>query len=1139
MSLRDLFNRYFRKPVSTSVIAQNSSVAINGPNSAPVIINDVDTVAEALLKSGVVQYAALAQGVTGELHTEFDRQVDHYREQMNSGAVRAALASFENLLADQSDKLSEVLLFRIKANIAICNYQLGNTAKAPNLLLEACTYAPDDKRAIAFKALAYILMGDSAKALEYGCGKITENPENEILAGFILQAARIEFHDKENFVDPFEQFSERVRLNQSVRVAHIHLLASRDAKGWRDQAQQLLKEYPDDRQVRNLIAIGILRHHVENCQSANGFTFTQNEINELNIAAEYMSEEWEAFKESDRVAQDSDLQTIQYLLILYKLSNKIDLLVKECSYVLNNLTDDQHLIETTARSLIDLQEEELFERAVEKVTDSTSARKLRFLSKVARKDWTALSTVQDYAIDRFDKPFSEHGKVVVYIARAYIGKACGKDQLENLLSSLELDSRGRLLLFDFATASNINSIAKMAHAYGQGRVTDRSETIEFFHYMKLVRHLMLWREIVTRLEHHPAAIESYELKHMLALGFLNEEPIRAEAIEFFEKHIIPEPQGFELLAGCLYFKRNDFIKSAPLINKYLEDGGKDLFAFIVLCDIAKLNNDIKSLNSLFETHDLSVLTGTPEQWIHVYKLRASIGQEREALAQAYQLLIDNPDSAPVALGFFVIFIQSAKDDIINSATAVSNGCYFRLTPSEGQEIERTVDINTEDLIALTPEKVDFYTRKVWGKSPGYEFIQDKFQGEIVWRLEEVKHPYLHAFHDICKSYETRFPTAGGLYALRVEKDNMDSLLSFMQRQADRDGTLIGEILDKNMPLEVACGLSKRGIFDIYELVRSKAGKISTCIGTREERQSAMNLVNTFQGRPVIFDTYTISVVAELGLLDAFNAFFSTVIVSHNTMQTLQLLSAEQVPIFQRTESENTQLHDIIHKIQKQCQIVEHNFPRALDELTSKLVEINPNSVAPYFIANKMDALFISEDSYSRGFAANIYHLTNSTWLQAALNVMLHRGAITLDTYTHAMLNLAERKHSFLSVGYFLLENTYKNDSTPDLLQVATLCQFIGGPQADLESHFSLILQFILTRWLIEYNPNYDLALESMLLSSHGNAFPSAKAMKATSMLLDKLIEIPGGRVKLVELMDLPALRLKDFIIGWWRGHFYK
>lgn len=1139
MSIRDLINRYIGKPVDTNVVAQNSSIAINGSNTAPITINDVGAIAEALSKSGVIQYAALAQGVAGDLQTEFDRQIDHYKDQMNSGAVKHALASFEKLLADQKENLTDLLMFRIKANIALCQYQLGDTSKAPNLLLEACTYAPEDKRAVAFKTLAYILDGSNDKALEYGNKKILDQPDNEILAGFILQAARIKYHNTNAYIDSFEKFSERVQLNQSVRIAHIHLLASQEVEGWRDVAKKFLEEFPDDAQIKNLIAMDVLHHYVNNRQTANGFTFTEDELDELKSAADCIAADWQNFKISDRVANDNDLQNIQNLLILYKLSSNAEALMKECSYVLTELTDDQQVIEIIARSLIDLQQADLFERAMEKVADIGNEKKLRLLNKIANKDWVGLSAIQDYAIDRFDNPFADHAKVVVYIARAFVGKACGKDQLKELLASCELDSRGRLLLFEFAAASEIVSIAKIAHSYGYSRVTERSEVIEFFHYMKLVRHLMLWQEVVSRLESHPAAIENYELKHMLALGFLNEHPIRAEAVDFFEKHIIPKLQGFELLVGLLYFKRNDFKRSVPLIEKYIDDGGQDLLAFIVLCDVAKLSHDTSALKQLFDTYDLTTLQGSPEQRMHVAKIRASLGQGAEALAEAYQLWVDNPDSAPVALGFFGIFITVEKDNILDAVTFVGNGCYYRLVASEGQAVEKVVEPNSEDLLELSPEKVDFYTRQVWGKGVGYEFTQEKLQGNIVWMIEEVKHPYLYAFHEICKTYETRFPTAGGLWSLRVEDNNFDSLLAILQRQDDWDDTLFGEILDKNMPLEIASGLSKKGIFDVYDLVRSRAGAVKTCVGTEEERQSAMQLVKSYEGKPVILDTYTARVAAELGLLDSFNSFFSSVIVAHSTLQTLQMLSIDKAGLFGEVSAENARILEAITKIQGRCEIVEYNFPRESDELTNQLVENNAAGIAPYFIAKDRGALFISEDSYSRGFASNAYQVVDSVWLQAVLNVMLQRKAIMIELYSSAMLGLAERKHNFVSVGLYLLEYVYNNDSTPDLSQVSALCDFIGGPLAEPESHFNIVRQFILARWLIDYNPSYDIALERLLLNSHGDAFPSAKAMKATSMLLEKLIAIPGGRLKLRELMDLPVLRLNRFIVGWWDGHFYK
>ncbi|MFK3973540.1 hypothetical protein ACI2KS_22745 [Pseudomonas sp. NPDC087358] len=1139
LNFRDLYKRFTGKVTVTSVLAQKTSVAINGPNFGTVTINDLDTIAEAVTKSNAIQHAAKAQGVAGDLLTEFDRQVDHYREQMNSGAINFALKSFEKLFADQNEKLSDLLRFRIKANIAICHYQLGNIAKAPNLLLEACTYAPEDKRAIANKALAYILQNDSDKALAYGNEKIIEYPDNELLAGFLLQATRIKYQYEDSFVDPFDQFNERLQLDPSVRLAHIHLLASRRVEGWRAMAHNFLNEYPNDAQAKNLIAIGILHHYVENRQSANGFTFTHDEVEELKLAAQYIDLEWQEFKPSDRVAQANDLQNIQNLLILYKLTGDVNSLIRECAYVLSELTDDQEVIETTARSLIDLKEAELFEQAVQKVADPSNAKKLRFLNKLANKDWHGLSNTQDYSLEKFDDTFASHAKIVVYIARAFLGQARGKEQLENLLSHHELDSRGRLLLFEFSTASQIVSIAKMAHFYGHGRVNENTESIEFFHYMKLVRFLMAWQEIVFRLEFHPAASENYELKHMLALGFLNEHPLTAEAVVFFEKYIIPNPDGFELLAGVFYFKRNDFARSIPLVEKYLNEGGKDLFSFIVLCDIAQLSNNAPELAKIFNTYDLSSMEGNPEQRIHVAKLRASIGNGADALAEAYNILQEHPDSAPVALGFFSTFLMVEKGEILDAISVVENEYYYRLVPSEGEPIEKIVDPNTENLLGLSPEKVDFFTQRVWRQGVGYEFTQEKLQGDIVWRVDEIKHPYLHAFHQICKNYETQFPSAGGLWALRVEDGNIESLLALMQRQAAQDDSIFGEILDKHMPLEIASGLSKKNIFDLYDLVRSRGGMINTCAGTKEERLSAMQLIESYRGRPALLDTYTAKVAVELEILDALKAFFGNILIAHSTIQTLQMMAVDKADFLNAATPGNPHILHAINKLQETCDIVEFNFPRSPDELTEKLIEINSGGIAPYFIAEAQEALFISEDLYSREFAAHIYKVADSAWLQVVVNVLIQQGLITREFYARTVLGLAERKHSSVSVGFMLLEDIYQNDATADLAHLSHLRDFIGGPQAELESHYQLILQFILTRWVIDYNPNYDLALEHMLLLSHGDAFPSAKAKKATSMLLDKLIAIPGGRQKLRDLADFPVLRLKEFIIGWWQGHFYK
>jgi hypothetical protein len=1138
LKFKDLFKAFAGKASVTSVTAKKTSVAVNGPNSAPITINDMDTIVEAVKKSNATQYAVISGGVLGSLHTEFDRQIDVYREQMYAGAVKLALQALEKLLADQKDNLSDVLKFRVKANIAICHLHLGDLVKAPRLLLDACTYASDDPRAIANKTLAYILQDNLDEALSFGERELTKDPNNELLASFMLQATRIKYQHEQEYSDPFPLFSERVKLSQTVRIAHIHLLSSRRIEGWRAEAQRFLDEYPDDSQAKNLIAVGILHHYVENRQSENGFTFSQGDLKDLRLATEYIEIDWNEFKLSDRVAQASDLQNIQNLLILYKLANNIDSLVSECSYVLEKLQADQEIISTIAKSLIDLQENELFNKAIKQISDPTVALKLKFQKKIATKDWLNLSKIEDYSINQFDEELATHAKIVIFIARAYTGQARGREQLSRLLERYELDSRGRLLLFDYATASKITSIALMAHQYGHDRVDKNSETIEFFHYMKLVRFLMLWKEIVSRLEFHPLIKDNYELRHMLALGFLNEYPLRSEAIVFFERYVIPNPDGFDLMLGVFYFKRNDFLKAIPLIRRYLDKGGDDLFAFIVLCDIAKLNNDKESLTLLFDTYDALSLEGNPEQRMHVEKVRASIGFGSEALSQAYAILVDNPNSAPVALGYFSIFLMANTHEILSSTTTIGENCFYKLSSSEGDSYEKKVDPNTDNILSLNPGNVDYFTRHVWGKSVGQTFIQEKMQGTVTWTVDTISHHFLHAYQEICKNYETRFPDAGGLWTLKIDNDNIQPLLDILQKQTEKDDVLFGEIIEKHIPLEIAAGLNKTTIFDLRDLIISRGNMITTCAGTKEERLKAMQLMESYEGRPAVLDSYTAKVAADLGILASMKKFFGSIIISHATIQALQLKAAQKVDFPSPETLGRTDFISAIEQLQSSCEIVEFNFPRSSDDLTERLIEINTSGISPYFIAKDRGGLFISDDAYSREFAAHIYDVKDSTWLQSVVNILAWRKLINREKYTYIVLGLAERKHNFVSVGSILLEETYQRDDTQNLSKLATLCVFLGGPAAELESHYQIILKFILAHWLLDYNHNFDIALEHLLLISHGDAYPSTKVKKATSILLDRLILIPGGRAKLAVLADLPVLRLESFIHGWWKGHFY-
>lgn len=1155
-SLLGLFEWFGKR--NTTVTANNGAVAVNGNNAGVIISNDIDTIKSAMTEVIASQGEAHSQGVAAELQGEIGRQIDSYRDKMNAGRVKEALGLYSELLAHQAKNLTPRSIFRIKANIGICLHLMGQMDEASRTLFEACTYDPEDDKAIAFKAFAYIIGGDAAKAVSYGLVELERNPINEALAGFVIQAARIDSQGKEDFNDPYESFPSELKKTKSVRLAHLHFLAAREVEGWRLSADEYLAENPDDLLGKSLVAQGIVQYYVNERQSPNGFKFVKEDVEQLRTACKHFEDYWIDFRDSDRLANSWDLQVVHSLILAYKLSGNFESLRTLCSYAMAELADDQGVVETTAKCLLDLDEPELCTNAIDKIENKEDAEKLRFLLMLAQKDWTALAKFQDYSFARFEGDFLVQSKIVVYIARAHQGDSKGKRSLEKLLKEEKLDSRARLLLFDFSNACGIKSIAELAHDFGVVHVTERSDVIEFHRYMLLLRTLMKWREIVSRLTTFPDALDDYELKHILGVAYLNEHPLRAEAVKFFEE-VASEPEGFELLLGIFYFKRRLFDKVPAVIERYYESGGRDLYGFLALLDIAKIQNDKSSLAKLFAGYDPSLYDGTPEQWMHVARGLIEIGDSKQGLDLAYRTYIGFSNLAKVALGYFGVFLSANKDVLLDDAIVVGAGCHIKLTCTDGVIVERDVSDSIEDELALSPELVDPYVSKVIGQRVGYKYEQEKLQGSVVWTLDEVKHKYLDAFHKVCATYESQFPDEGGLWSFKLEDGNVQSLLDFVKKQGERDENFISMITEKHIPLGIAAGMWRKNIFQVSDLLRSTHKRIDTCVGTVEERTEAIEIIFRHKRGAIVFDAYTAWVAAELGLLEVFGEYFKELVVLQVSVDSMRQLVLEGNEfngpgcnigwvdgVFVRTEYTEAEIKAQaerfkrnISSIETSCEIVHYDFSSELDDLTETLLGISPEAVAPYFLAKERNALFVSDDGYSRDFSKNVYALSDSVWLQSIVNELARERIIDPHHYVDIVLGLCRYKHSSVSISSYVIESVFNRDKTSELNDFKLICEYIGGPVAETNSHFDLIMKFILRHWLFEYNPDYDQFLERMLIKSHGDAFPSAKVKKATSMLLDRVLLMQEGRSLLIQIADYPVLRLQQFIIDWWKGHFYK
>ena len=119
-------------------------------------------------------------------------------------------------------------------------------------------------------------------------------------------------------------------------------------------------------------------------------------------------------------------------------------------------------------------------------------------------------------------------------------------------------------------------------------------------------------------------------------------------------------------------------------------------------------------------------------------------------------------------------------------------------------------------------------------------------GPDIGKIIEIQSKYVHAFQEICREFPNRFPTAQGLWAIKLDdSDEIDDsekfqdLLNFTDRQHEE--SLQAEEIYKEIPIPIGAFAKLRGrnVLDTWGFLRSEPDLgIRCCIGNLAERTSS-------------------------------------------------------------------------------------------------------------------------------------------------------------------------------------------------------------------------------------------------------------------------------------------------------------
>lgn len=174
-----------------------------------------------------------------------------------------------------------------------------------------------------------------------------------------------------------------------------------------------------------------------------------------------------------------------------------------------------------------------------------------------------------------------------------------------------------------------------------------------------------------------------------------------------------------------------------------------------------------------------------------------------------------------------------------------------------------------------------------------------------------------------------------------------------------------------------------------------------------------------------------------------------------------------------------------------------------------------------FLSQEHGVPLLSDDARYRSWATEATGC-EGTWMQAVLLAAVETGALPMDAYGTALVGLAARQHSFVSLKGDDLHEICRHDDD-QLYRFKAALRHIGGKDAEMISHLMVVVVFLKAVW----NSDGDL--------------PVLRRKAATGLVFEAFLRNRRGDWldwlrRLVHYAPR-TIAFRHYLKDWLRGHF--
>jgi tetratricopeptide (TPR) repeat protein len=835
--------------------------------------------------------------VQDALESALDAEVDRYRDILNAGKPKTALGLYQALLAKVQSTASGRIRFRIKANIGHCYFTLDDNDRAVHWLLEGFSHAPNEPKAIANKALSMLLSDKFQDAYDYGINELKKDPSNQSLAPMVIQAAA----RCSEIEDPLPAIPEPLRGLQDVQTTYVDFLRLRNrTPDWWVAARTASKAHPDHKPLLQFKAEADLDEIGHSDEFKRGRQLSTEARNKIIAAADVLVEIWNTRKVSENPARPDGVAACCNLLVAYQALKKRTEAIAVAKEAISLVPDDEPLSERAAIAALEVDDYAFAERLLPKLPSSANAVLVRFQFYAHTANWPKLIEI---AQESDGAPEHERPSIRTMgrLASLMVGTQSKDKQhaeLESIFGSVGSDLRSNIVVAEFARRLDLKDVSERAYSHAV-KIAEKEESL--FGRQMLARSAGQredWSEVIKLLDGHSDGSNDSDELSLSATAFVNENPTRKRALEFFKEldQSVRNLPFFLTAFGLLQSKRGDLPAAAKAFEQALAAEPENLTALRNLYSVyvrqgrsdreALINKHVESLN-------FKKLKGSALDKMALAHILRDIGQDQRALEWAYEVIGQNRNDSDVALGYFGLIIGRGDQIEIPRPDKVGVDTWVSFQNNLGEKQQFVIENGTDrpaDGI-FTPEHP--FVAPALGLKVGESFSQARQIGKPeVWTILEIKSKYLSALHEVMETFNVRFPEARGFYRVTTQSGDISPILDEVKSHSEKSQAIADLYLEKKIPLSFVVALAHTETIKFASGIAQFGRDISACYGNVPERTAAEDLARAYANKGAVFDCYTAWAAEAIGVLPALQKLFGTLFIPRSAIDELAVIQHE-------------------------------------------------------------------------------------------------------------------------------------------------------------------------------------------------------------------------------------------------------